>query len=257
MPVKISLITATLNRAHVLGDALSSVAAQTYRNVEHIVIDGGSVDHTQALVAAAAVDVFHAAPDSGVYEALNKGIALATGDVIGVLHSDDVFASVDVLERVASCFEDPSVMVVYGDLEYVKRDDVATVVRKWRAGTWSPEKLARGWMPPHPTLYVRKSVLDQVGGYDLQYRISSDYQFILRVFSLPNLRIHYEPYTLVRMRMGGMSNKNLANLIQKSREDVAILRALGKGGLPTVLLKNVSKSVQVQWWNVLSRVRPS
>lgn len=248
MPIKISLITATLNRAHVLGDALASVAAQTYPNIEHIVIDGGSSDQTEALMQEASVSVFRSAPDSGVYEALNKGMALASGDIVGVLHSDDIFASNEVLERVASCFEDPSVMVVYGDLEYVKRNDITSVVRVWRAGPWSKAKLAWGWMPPHPALFVRKSLFDRVGGYDPQYKISSDYKFILQIFSLPDIVVHYEPRTFVRMRMGGMSNKNLSSLLRKSREDLQIVRSLDRGGLLTILIKNLSKSFQVRWW---------
>lgn len=241
--MKISVITASYNCAATIADALKSVAEQSHPAVEHVVVDGASRDGTweavQALRSPRVVALSE--PDRGIYDALNKGIARSSGDVVGFLHADDVFADRNVLARVAEAFGDPAVDAVYGDLQYVRQDDLARVVRYWRAQPFAPELLKRGWMPPHPTLYVRRSLYERLGGYDASYRIAADYELILRLFSLPGLRAFYIPHVLVKMRVGGVSNRSLRLIVRKSAEDLRALRTHRIGGIGTLAWKNLSK----------------
>jgi len=243
MSVKISIITATWNCASTVGDCLDSVAAQSWPNREHVVIDGASRDVTVDLLESrrAQLSVLVSEPDRGIYDALNKGIARASGDVIGFLHADDVYASPDVLARVAEAFADPSVAAVHGDLQYVRKDDTARVVRHWKSSPFSPDRLRRGWMPPHPTLYVRREWYERIGGFDTRYRIAADYHSILRLFSQPEFRSAYVPEVFVKMRMGGASNRSVRNIVRKSREDLEALRVTGVGGLGALAWKNLGK----------------
>lgn len=243
MQMKISVITATWNSAGTVGDCLASVAAQTWPHREHVVIDGASQDGTLALLEArrAQLAVLVSEPDQGIYDALNKGLAKAQGEVIGFLHADDMFADEQVLSRVAAAFADPAVMAVYGDLQYVDKADVTRVIRHWRSAPFTPGRLARGWMPPHPTLYVRRAVYERLGGFATRYRIAADYDFMLRLFSQPGLVSAYLPQVLVRMRVGGASNRSVANILRKSAEDWRALRENRVGGLGALALKNLSK----------------
>lgn len=247
--MKISVITATYNCAATLRTTLESMAAQTYPNIEHLVIDGGSKDNTVELIQhwSAHPLTWESGKDKGIYDALNKGIAKATGEVVGFLHADDVLQDEHVLEKIAKAFEDPSVQAVYGDLVYVAQDDLQRVIRTWHSGSFDMNKLRQGWMPPHPTFYVRRSLYQQLGGFDLQYRIAADYDNMLRLLSGPDgrgIRAAYVPEVLVRMRTGGVSNRSLRNILQKSREDLAIVRRNGVGGLGTIAMKNLSKISQ-------------
>jgi len=239
----ISVITVTRNCADVVCDCLDSAAGQSWRNVDHVVIDGASKDGTLELLQSRldALSVLVSEPDHGIYDALNKGLRHATGDVIGFLHADDVYASPDTLSRVAQAFADPAVGAVYGDLKYVWSDRPDKVVRHWRSRPFTPDLLRRGWMPPHPTLYVRREWYERVGGFDTRYRISADYDHILRLFSQPDLNPVYIPEVLVHMRTGGASNRSLGAMVAKSREDLDILRRHRVGGLGTLALKNLGK----------------
>lgn len=247
---RISVVTASFNAARTIADCVRSVQAQSWPEVEHLFVDGGSRDDTVAVIrrTASAGARLVSEPDRGIYDALNKGIASATGDVIGLLHADDMFADDRVLHDIATAFVDPRVDAVYGDLEYVRRDDPTRVVRHWRAGAFQQAELARGWMPPHPTLYIRRRVLDDVGAFDLRYRIASDYDFMLRLFRRPELVVVYVPRVLVRMRRGGVSNRSLRSVLRKSREDWTILRRHGYGVLGTSVTlagKNLGKAHQL------------
>ena len=246
MSLHISVITAVLNRAGTLGATLRSVRDQDWPDVEHIVIDGGSADGTLAVLDAYkdGISKIISEPDRGLYDALNKGIRQASGDVIGFMHADDEFASPDALSRVASAFEDPAVGAVYGDLVYVGKDDVSRIVRYWRAGQYQRAQLTQGWMPPHPTFYVRRDVYSRFGTFDTRYRIAADYENMLRILWRGRVQAAYIPEVLVRMRMGGLSNLSLFNVLCKSREDYAALRQNGIGGLQALLLKNVTKLPQ-------------
>ena len=243
MPLTVSVITASYNRVGTLGQALDSVAQQQKVRVEHIVIDGGSTDGSVELLRAQpGIAKLVTEPDSGIYDALNKGLARATGEVVGFLHSDDYFAHSGVLARVASVFSDPAIEAVYGDLDYVSAD-TGRVIRRWRSGEYARERLAQGWMPPHPTLYLRRALYQRLGGFDTSFRIAADYEFMLRMFSA-GVRPAYLPEVLVKMRWGGASNRSLARILQKSREDYAVLRRHRVGGLWTLARKNLGKLEQ-------------
>jgi glycosyltransferase involved in cell wall biosynthesis len=244
--VQISIVTAVYNRAATVGQAIQSVAAQDCGLVEHLVIDGGSTDGTLERIEQhrhPGLSVF-SGPDGGIYDALNKGIARATGDVVGLLHSDDFFADARVLSRVSAAFAATGADAVYGDLQYVAADDPERVIRHWKAGAFSPVMLQRGWMPPHPTLFLRREVFDRLGDYDTSYRIAADYEAVLRWFGHGGITSTYIPEVLVRMRVGGESNRSLSRIIRKSREDYRALRTNRIGGFPTLIFKNISKIPQ-------------
>ena len=244
--MKISVITATYNCADTVATAFKAFSDQQYGAKEHVVIDGASRDGTLDVLNAhrQQIAVLVSEPDKGIYDALNKGIARCSGDVIGFLHGDDLYADQRVLARVAEAFKDDSVDAVYGDLDYVRREDASRIVRHWKSGVFSARKLAWGWMPPHPTLFVRREVYQRLGGFDLRFRIAADYDWMLRLLSQPDVRVVYIPEVLVKMRVGGMSNRSLKALIRKSSEDYRIMRKNGVGGAHTLVWKNLSKLPQ-------------
>ena len=241
--MKISIITAVLNREDTIGSALDSLQEQTHSDFEHLIQDGGSTDGTLDEVRRCADErsSIVSEPDSGIYDAINKGIARATGDVIGLLHSDDVFGSNEVLEKVCQALSDSSVQGVYGDLEYVSTSDLSRVIRHWRSEAYDRGKLSKGWMPPHPTLFLRREVFDRWGAYDTNYEIAADYDAILRWLGRGGVSLAYIPEVLVKMRVGGESNRSLSRILRKSREDYRALRSNNVGGLGTLALKNLSK----------------
>ncbi|WP_354689771.1 glycosyltransferase family 2 protein [Lentibacter algarum] len=246
MKIKFSIITAVYNRSSTIGQAIESVAAQSYDNIEHLVIDGASTDETLVEVqkhSHARIRVV-SEPDKGIYHALNKGMAMSTGDVIGLMHSDDFFAHKDVLSNVARVFEAEQADAVYGDLDYISATDPSKVLRRWKPGDFSHAKLSRGWMPPHPSLYVRRNVIERFGGYNTNYSISADYEAILRWFGSGGIKSVYLPEIMVKMRIGGESNRSLERVIQKSFEDYRALRSTKMGGLVALSLKNLSKIPQ-------------
>jgi glycosyltransferase involved in cell wall biosynthesis len=244
--IRISVVTAVYNCRDTVAQAIESVLSQTYPDVETILIDGASTDGTLDVLLPYRqhLDVFVSERDLGIYDALNKGIERASGDVVGFLHADDLFDNREVLLRVAEAFADPQVEAVYGDLVYVRHGNVDQVVRYWRAGQFEPSSLRRGWMPPHPTFYVRRRVYQRFGAFDTSYRIAADYESILRFLGRARIRAAYIPQVLVRMRVGGASNRSLSNILRKSREDLRALHTHGAGGVGTVLRKNLSKLSQ-------------
>jgi glycosyltransferase involved in cell wall biosynthesis len=246
MSLHISVISAVLNRAATLGDSLRSVHSQRWPDVEHIVIDGGSTDGSLAILDQhkSRISKIVSEPDGGLYDALNKGLRHASGDVIGFMHADDEFATPQALTRVAAAFEDPDVGAVYGDLVYVRKHDVSRVVRYWRAGHYERAQLMQGWMPPHPTFYARREVYSRFGGFDTRYRIAADYENMLRILWRGRIKAVYIPEVLVRMRLGGVSNASIFNMLHKSREDYSAMRENGIGGLQALVLKNVTKLPQ-------------
>ncbi|MCK9381063.1 MAG: glycosyltransferase [Sulfuritalea sp.] len=237
------MITASFNRVDTIAQALASVQGQTWKQVEHIVIDGASTDGTLAVIEAQRdrLAALLSEPDNGIYDALNKGFALSSGDVVGLMHSDDFYADERVLERVALAFADPAVDGVYGDLDYVAKADPPRIIRRWRSGTYQRSRLAYGWMPPHPTLFLRRAVIERWGGFDTSFRIAADYDAMLRYLARGNIRLAYIPEVLVKMRVGGESNRSLSRILRKSREDYAALRRNEVGGLGTLVWKNLSK----------------
>lgn len=239
----ISIVTAVFNRADTIGDALRSLQAQSHPAIEHLVQDGGSTDGTLDLIARLGDGRtrLESGRDGGIYDALNRGIARATGDVVGLLHSDDLFAHHGVLDRVARMFQNPTIDAVYGDLEYIARDNPSRVIRYWQSGAYEPGLLRRGWMPPHPTLFLRRWVFERLGAYDTSFRIAADYEAILRWLTRGQLRLGYLPEVLVRMRVGGESNRSLGRILHKSHEDLRAIRKHKIGGLGVLAAKNFSK----------------
>ncbi len=240
---KMSVVTAVYNRKRTIKDALHSVQDQTYPNVEHVIQDGGSTDGTLDILRNydAANVALESRPDKGIYDAINKGIARATGDIIGLMHSDDFFADRNALSDIAAAFDDPQVDGVYGDLDYISADDTTRIIRKWRSGPYQFGNLKRGWMPPHPTLYLRRSVFETWGLYDTTFQIAADYDAMLRYLVQGQIKLAYLPKVIVKMRVGGESNRSLGRIIQKSREDYRALRRNGVGGLQSLTSKNLSK----------------
>jgi glycosyltransferase involved in cell wall biosynthesis len=244
--IKISVITAVYNCESTVGQAIESVLAQSYPAVESVVIDGGSTDGTLAVLKHyhQRLSVLISERDQGIYDALNKGIGLAIGDVIGFLHADDVFESNLVLAKVAAAFEDSSIDAVYGDLVYVRHNDIAHVIRYWKSGSYDVAALRCGWMPPHPTLYVRRAVYERLGRFNTRYRISADYDTVLRFLLIGKIRATYIPEILVRMRTGGVSNRSLKTIVRKSLEDIQVLRGNRVGWMTALALKNLRKLSQ-------------
>lgn len=243
--LKVSIITAVYNRCKTMPDAMSSVQMQLHPNISHIIVDGGSTDGTMDVVreSFSANQIVISERDDGLYDALNKGIKLADGDIVGLLHSDDLFADEMVIPDIVAAFSDPNVQLVYGDLDYVKETNITKVVRRWVSGHFFTQKLSLGWMPPHPTVFVRKSVFDQLGVYDKSFKISGDYDAMLRFFQ-SGICCAYVPRVLVKMRMGGVSNRSFKNILTKMNEDYRAIRKNNIGGVGTLVLKNVSKIFQ-------------
>jgi len=236
----LSILTVTYNSLTTLKDAYASLCAQTYTQWEWIVQDGGSTDGTLEWLESlsdARVN-WVSEKDHGIYDALNKAVGRASGEWIGLLHSDDLYPNNDVLQVVVAAMAGND--AIYGDLKYVQAADVTKVLRHWQSEAFAPTLLRKGWMPPHPTLFLRKEVYAKVGGFDTRYRIAADYDFILRVFRTPNLKIHYLPQVLMLMRQGGASSK-LSNLLAKSKEDLQIMRANGLPFPLLVLFRKVSR----------------
>jgi glycosyltransferase involved in cell wall biosynthesis len=230
--MRVSIITATFNSAHTIADCIASVNHQTYPDIEHIVIDGGSTDHTLQIIEKTPnrIAKLVSEPDNGIYDALNKGIQLATGDIIGFLHADDLFAADDIVARLAHVFEKHSIPAkrvtsgVYGNLVYVNRHQPELVIRYWKSKPFHRKYLQYGWMPAHPTLFLRRDVYQKHGTFNASFKIAADYDFMLRILRDKSLHFEYLPEVISKMRVGGASNKNLRNLAKKSHEDLKAMK---------------------------------
>lgn len=243
--MKVSIITATYNSAETLPDTLASLQSQTYQNIEYIVIDGASRDGTLELVRACPrLTTLISEPDKGIYDALNKGIAQATGDIIGFLHSDDILAYPEAIADIVAHFKNTDSDAVYADLVYVNRSDLKKPIRLWKSGAYQRSKLVLGWMPPHPTFYLKREHYDHFGGFDLGYKISADYESILRYLWREKLHADYLPKVLVKMRVGGISNRSISTIIRKSREDISAIRKNRLFWPLTLVCKNLIKIPQ-------------
>ncbi len=233
--MKISVVTVCRNTESTIEDTIRSVAGQTCRGVEHIIIDGASTDGTLDIVRKyeSVVTKWVSEHDQGIYDAMNKGIALASGDVIGFLNADDVYARPEVLAEVVQALGDESIQAVYGDVVFV-RDDLQTIVRYYRSNRFKVGKLAWGWMPPHPSIFLKKHMFEKYGLFKTDYRIAADYELVTRLFARHKVRYRYLPGVSVKMRVGGVSTRGVKSNYILSQE---IVRACRENGISTNLLK--------------------
>ncbi|MBS3992792.1 MAG: glycosyltransferase [Bacteroidetes bacterium] len=244
--MRISVITATYNCSKTIALCLQSIQNQKI-DIEHLCIDGNSTDGTlDILVKQKKTNIkIISEPDKGIYDALNKGIKIASGDIIGILHADDEFYNDDTISKISNSFKETDADVIYGDLVYTSVHNTSKIIRYWKSRVFNKYLLKKGWMPPHPTVFMKKEVYHRHGLFDLNYKIAADYDYMLRVFSDPDLKITYLPIVITRMRMGGSSNKNLKNILRKSHEDYEVIK---KNNLPyplwVLFLKNISKVKQ-------------
>ena len=222
--MKLSIITITYNCEKTVLSCLDSMERQTYDNIEYIIIDGGSTDNTLKIINSYSkiINQFISEPDEGIYDALNKGLRIATGDVIGFLHADDIFASNMTLYNIMEVFMSSNADVVYGDIEILKNIDDIKPIRKWISKEFHPSLLGLGWMPPHTSLFVKSSLYLKFGNFDTSFFISGDYDFILRLFKNRQLKSYYIPEILVKMLHGGASTKNFRSFLLKFTEDLRL-----------------------------------
>lgn len=245
--MKISIITAVMNGAATIEGCVRSVVSQTYQSIEHIIIDGGSGDGTLEIISKYKDKIAKviSAPDNGMYYALNKGIMHSSGDVIGVLHSDDFYAHNKIIENVVDVFKRENVDSCFGDLQYVSEKNPAKVIRYWKASPCASKKFKYGWMLPHPTFFVKKWVYEKFGCFNTDFKIAADYELMLRFLVKQGISTYYIPKVIVKMRMGGLSNRNLINLFIKSYEDYQAWKVNNlKGNFSVILLKNLIKMPQ-------------
>jgi glycosyltransferase involved in cell wall biosynthesis len=209
--MKVSIITVCYNSASHVEDAINSVAAQDYGNIEHIIIDGGSTDGTIALLEKhdGRIASWISEPDRGIYDAMNKGIGMATGEVIGLLNSDDFYYNSSIISQVAAAFEDQKIDAVYGDLIFIDPENLNRTVRTYSSAKWSPARFARGYMPAHPTFFVRRKYYEKFGLFETDYRIAADYEMLIRLLFVNKLKYKYLPLTMVKMRKGGVSSSGI------------------------------------------------
>jgi glycosyltransferase involved in cell wall biosynthesis len=219
--LKVSIITIVFNKQDTIAEAIKSVLQQTYRNIEYIIVDGASTDGTIAIVQQyeGKISRFVTERDGGLYDALNKGINLATGDVIGFLHADDTFSSPEAIAKVANAFVKDNTDSVYADLVYVDPKKTDKLVRNWKSGNFNRKKFIYGWMPPHPTFYVKREVYQRLGLYNTEFESAADYELMLRYLYKHQISTTYIPECLVRMRNGGKSNLSFKNRLLANRED--------------------------------------
>jgi glycosyltransferase involved in cell wall biosynthesis len=219
--MKVSIITVCYNSESTIEDTIKSVANQTHPDIEYIIIDGNSRDATVEMIKkhSAFVSKWISEKDTGIYDAMNKGLEMATGEIIGILNADDVFANSNVIENIVNFFRDQSIEALYADLKYVQRKDISKVIRFWKSGEYAEGKFYYGWMPPHPTLYLRKSVYQKYGNYRTDMPSAADYELMLRMIHVQKIKLAYYPQVIVLMRDGGFSNRTLQNRIKANRDD--------------------------------------
>ncbi|MGG9972130.1 glycosyltransferase family 2 protein [Ferruginibacter sp. SUN002] len=241
--MKVSIITVTFNSSRFLEDCIKSVIMQDYDNIEHIVVDGKSTDGTVAIIEKYNNNIakWVSERDFGMYDAINKGMAMATGDIIGILNSDDILASTDVMSSIVNAFQQNNVESIFGDLAYVEQMDTQKIHRFWKGDVYKRSRFKFGWMPAHPTFYVKRSVVEKFGGYESHFYTAADYEFMARYLFKNHVSAHYLPKLLVRMRIGGMSNNNLKSRFRANRRDYL---AMKKNKIPLPFIVSILKPLR-------------
>jgi len=242
--MKISIITVCYNSEATIEHTLKSVFSQDHSDIEYIVVDGGSTDDTLKIIEnyADRITVFISEKDQGIYFALNKGIQLATGEIIGILHSDDFFSNSSILSLLNTTFEQSGAEAVYGDLQYVHKDNVEKVYRNWVSGPYTEGLFLKGWMPPHPSFFAKRTCYQRYGLFNTRFRSAADYELMLRFIEKHHIAVTYLPKVLVKMRVGGKSNVSLLNRLRANLEDRLAWKVNGiRPGWFTLTLKPLSK----------------
>lgn len=245
--MKVSIITVVFNGASTLNSCIDSVLAQNYDSIEYIIIDGKSKDQTVDIVKSYGnrIDKFVSESDKGIYDAMNKGVALATGDVIGILNADDFYADNTVISYIVQKMKSTNADGAYGDLQYVDATDLNKVKRNWKSGSYQKGSFITGWMPPHPTFFVKKSLYDKYGSFRLDLGSAADYELMLRLIHKSGITLAYVPKVLVKMRAGGVSNSNVSNRIAANKNDRLAWKINGlKPKFYTLWLKPLRKVLQ-------------
>ena len=234
--MKISIITVSYNAEKTLGRTLVSVAQQTYPNVEHILIDGGSIDASMDIAAKSGKHLAKSlsGPDKGIYDAMNKGLELATGDVVAFLNADDFYASEDILSQVAGAMVTSQLDILTGNVAFFRPESEDRIVRVYNSGRFEIQKLATGLMPAHPALFIRREALVRAGGFKIDYKIAGDFELIARILTQQKVKMGHLPKIFVKMQLGGISTSGWGARFLTNRE---ILRACAENGIKTNLLK--------------------
>lgn len=234
--MKVSIITVSYNSSKTIRDTIDSVLSQDYTDIEYIIIDGNSTDGTQDIVRSFGprISRFVSEKDNGLYDAMNKGLALATGEIIGIINSDDIYAHSKIISSIVSVFKSKSIDITYGDLFYFKTGFPDLPLRYYKGGHFSLKRVTYGLMPPHPTFFIRKSIYEKYGNFDTQFTLSADFDLILRFLGIYKVAFAYIPEVIVKMRTGGKSTSSLKRTLIMNREDI---RSCKKYGLKTNLFK--------------------
>ena len=241
--MKVSIITVTLNSERYLSECIESVRRQNYKDIEHIIIDGKSTDGTIKIIEENSrhISYWISEPDRGMYDAINKGMEIATGDIIGILNSDDMFASADSVRSIVDCFETTNTDSVYGNLVYVDPLNTRKVVRYWKGVSFNRSRFRYGWMPAHPTFYIRRELIERYGSYENHYYTAADYEFMARYLYLHKVSSQYIDTMLVKMRTGGISNGNFKSRFRANRRDYLAMR---KNKIPFSFIVSILKPLQ-------------
>jgi len=245
--MKVSIITITYNSAETVEDTIQSVLSQSYPNIEYIIVDGASKDDTLSIVNRYSdkIATIISEPDKGIYDAMNKGVRAATGDIVGILNSDDFYADNEVISNIVETIQRTHSDACYADLVYVDRVETDRVIRSWKSGTYRHGDFLRGWMPPHPTFFVKRSIYEKYGLYSLQLRSAADYELMLRLIHKHGISLSYLPRVITKMRAGGHSNVTLKNRWRANKEDRLAWKMNGlQPGFLTLIRKPLSKLLQ-------------
>ena len=241
--MKISIITVSYNSENFIESCINSIISQSYKDIEYIIIDGSSKDNTLKIIKRYSryVSTIVSEPDKGIYDAMNKGIKIAKGEIIGFLHSDDMYQNTDVLSKVANVFKNnASLDACYADLIYVKKTNTSRIVRYWKSSKFIIGSFSRGWSPPHPTFFVRRSIYERYGNFNLKYPIVSDIELMMRLLEVHNIQTQYLNEIWVKMRLGGLSNKNFKSILKQNQD---ILRALSNHTLSSNIITFVINKI--------------